>query len=294
MLAKISLALSLSALLAAPAFAQTPAAPSQALVPPRPSPNAKLEQFAGVSKITISYSRPGVKGREIFGGLVPYGEVWRTGANEATLFETSHDATIGGQKLAAGKYAFFTIPGKDKWTLIWNRQAEQWGAGNYKPEEDALKIDVKPQTIPAQERFEIRALDADDTTVKLELRWSTVMVPFSVTFDTPKLAVAYAKDLAAKAASKDEARALSGWATWSLQSGVGLADAEGWIAKAAAENDSYRIHATHARILAKNGKVKEANAAADKALARAAGADAEAPGVAADAENLKKERASWK
>lgn len=290
MLAKLGLTLSLSALLAVPALAQGPAA----VVPPRPSPNAKVEQNVGVSKITVTYSRPGVKGRQIFGGLVPWGEVWRTGANEATLFEISHDATIGGQQLAAGKYAFFTIPGKDSWTLIWNRQAEQWGSTNYKPEEDALKVEVKPQTVPAQERFEIRFLDADDTTAKVEIRWADVLVPFTVTFDTHKLAIEQGRALAAKAATKDEARALSGWASWSLQSGIGLADAEGWIAKAAAENDTYRIHATHARILAKNGKAKEAAAAADKALARAAGADKDAPGVATDAEALKKERASWK
>lgn len=291
MLAKLGLTLSLSALVAAPALAQAPAAPP---APPRASPVAKAEQQVGISKITVSYSRPGVKGREIFGGLVPWGEVWRTGANEATLFEISHDAQIGGQKLAAGKYAFFSIPNKDSWTLIWNRQAEQWGSNNYQPEQDALKIEVKPQTVPAQERFEIRFLDADDTTAKMEIRWADVLVPFAVTFDTQKLAIEQGNALAAKAASKDEARGLSPWASWSLQSGIGLKEAEGWIAKAAAENDTYRIHATHARILAKNGKVKEANAAADKALARAAGADKDGPGVAADADALKKERASWK
>lgn len=292
MFAKLGLTLSLSALLATSALAQAPAAPAP--LPPRPSPTAKVEQAVGISKITVSYSRPGVKGRQIFGGLVPWGEVWRTGANEATLFEISHDATIGGQKLAAGKYAFFTIPNKDSWTLIWNRQAEQWGSTNYKPEEDALKIEAKPQTVAAQERFEIRIADVDDSTAKVELRWADLMVPFAVTFDTAKLAVEQGRALAAKAITKDEARVLSGWASWSLQSGVGLAEAEGWIAKAAAENDSYRIHATHARILAKNGKAKEANAAADKALARATGADKDVPGVAADADALKKERASWK
>lgn len=285
MIAKLSLSLSLAALLATPVLAQTP---------PRSSPAAKVEQSVGVSKVTVSYSRPGVKGRKIFGGLVPYGEVWRTGANEATLFETSHDALVEGKKLPAGKYALFTIPSEGSWQVIFNKQAEQWGSTNYKPTEDVLKLEVKPQAIANQERFEIRILDADDNTAKVELRWAEVLVPFTVTFDTPALAVEQGRAAAAKASTKDEARALSGWASWSLASGVGLPEAEGWIAKAAAENDTYRIHALHARILAKNGKVKEAGAAADKALARAAGADAEAPGVKADADKLKEERASWK
>ena len=284
---KFGLSLSLAVLLATPVLAQAP-------VPPRPSPNAKVEQSVGVSKITVTYSRPGVKGREIYGGLVPWGEVWRTGANEATLFETSHEATIGGKTLPAGKYAFFTIPNKDKWTLIWNRQAEQWGAGNYKPEEDALKVDVAAQKMPAQERFEIRFLDADDTTAKVEVRWADVLVPFEVVFDTKKLAIEEGRAAAAKASNKDEARALSGWATYAYQNNLAPAEAEAWIAKAAAENDSYRIHALHARLLAKNGKKAEAKAAAEKALARAAGADKDAFGVADDSAKLKTELASWK
>jgi hypothetical protein len=284
---KLGLSLSLALLLATPMLAQAP-------IPPRPSPNAKVEQSVGVSKISISYSRPGVKGRQIYGGLVPWGEVWRTGANEATIFETSHDATIGGKTLPAGKYAFFSIPNQDKWTLIWNRQAEQWGSGNYKPEEDVLKVEVKPQAIPAQERFEIRFLDADDNTAKVELRWADVLVPFEVTFDTKKLAIEEGRKAAAKVTNKDEARALTGWATYAYQNNLAPAEAEAWVAKAAEENDSYRIHALHARLLAKNGKIPAAKAAAEKAFARAAGADKDGFGVADDSAKLKQELASWK
>ena len=289
MISKPSLFLGLvltASTLAAPTFAQAP-------TPPRTSPTTRVEQSVGMSKITLSYSRPGAKGREIFGGLVPWGEVWRTGANEATLFELSHDAQVNGQKLAAGKYALFTIPKQDNWSVIFNRQAEQWGSGNYKSEEDALRLEIAPQKISAQERFEIRVVDVDETTAKVEIRWAEVMVPFTVVFDTNTLAIEQAKAFVAKA-TKDDARAVSTWANWSLQSGVALTEAESWIAKVAAENDLYRYHALHARLLAKNGKTKEAGAAADKALARAAGADAQLPGVAADADKLKAERATWK
>lgn len=285
--------LSLTFGLAVGLFAISSQVLAQPPAPPRSSPTTRVEQGVGVSKITLAYSRPGAKGRQIFGGLVPWGEVWRTGANEATLFEISHDAQVNGQKLAAGKYALFTIPKQDSWSVIFNRQAEQWGSGNYKSEEDALRLEIPSQKIAAQERFEIRFVDVDENTAKVEIRWAEVMVPFTVVFDTNNLAIEQARAFVAKA-TKDDARTVSNWANWGLQSGVALAEAEAWIAKVAAENDLYRYHALHARLLAKNGKAKEAGAAADKALARAAGADAQLPGVAADADKLKAERAAWK
>lgn len=285
MFVKTSIAAVLALALAVPALAQP--------IPPRPSPNAKVEQSVGLSKITVSYSRPGAKGRQIYGGLVPWGEVWRTGANEATLFEISHDAMINGQKLAAGKYAFFTIPKQDSWTLVWNKQAEQWGAYDYKQDQDVLRLDVKPQAIPHEERFEIRFAEVDETTAKIELRWAETMVPFTVTFDTNTYALAAAREFVAKA-GKDDARSVGAWANWALQNGVALGEAEGWIAKVAAETNASRYHALHARILAKNGKLQEAGAAADKAYAAGATEAASQPGVAAEIEKLKKERATWK
>lgn len=286
MLSKLQLSLCLALVLAVPALAQPPA-------PPRPSPLAQSEQVVGVSTVSVKYSRPGVKGREIFGGLVPWGEVWRTGANEATLFEISDAAEINGKKLAAGKYALFTIPRKDSWTLIFSRHAEQWGSSDYKEGEDALRIEVKPQAIASQERFEIRFLEADENSATVELRWDTVLVPFTVAFDTEAIGFEQAKAFAAKA-GKDDARAVTSWAVWCLSNDVGLPEAEAWMAKITAETDLYRNHSTYARLLAKNGKAKAAQAAADKALVRADGEEAKLFGVAADAEKLKAERATWK
>ncbi len=225
---------------------------------------------------------------------MPWGEVWRTGANEATLFETTHDSLINGQKLAAGKYAFFTIPSKDSWTLVWNKQAEQWGAYEYKQDQDVLRLEVKPAS-RSRTRSDSRSASptSNETTAQLELRWAEIMVPFTVTFDTNTWALAEARAFVAKA-GKDDARAVGAWANWSLQNGIALDEAEGWIAKVAAETNASRYHALHARILAKNGKIKEAGAAADKAYAAGATEAASQPGVAAEIEKLMKERATWK
>lgn len=110
----------------------------------RPSPPMATEFKVGAATIKISYSAPSVKGREIWGKLVPYGEVWRTGANEATIFETDADIKVEGQLLPKGKYALFTIPGKDEWVIIFNKNAGQWGAYGYKQDEDALRVKVRP------------------------------------------------------------------------------------------------------------------------------------------------------
>ena len=147
---------------------------------PRASPNASLTQTVGLTDITIKYSRPGKKGRTILGGLVPYDQVWRTGANEATTITFSDDVTINGQKLAKGTYAFFTIPGREQWTLVFNKQGEQWGAFNYDPSQDALRIQVKPETSPF---FEWMSFDVDEMTTdtaKVELQWDTWSVAFTV------------------------------------------------------------------------------------------------------------------
>lgn len=110
----------------------------------RPSPPAQATASFGGKTITIDYGQPSVKGREIFGKLVPYGQVWRAGANETTAFTLSADATVEGQKLAAGKYAFFVIPNEKEWTIIFNKTIK-WGAFSYKQDEDVLRVNVPAQ-----------------------------------------------------------------------------------------------------------------------------------------------------
>src|SRR5687767_15707867 len=137
---------------------------------PRPSQKASVMQTIGVTDVTITYSRPGVKGRKIWGDappgapagtatlddararakdapIVPYGHVWRTGANEATLFEVSDNVTINGQPLPAGRYSLHTIPGPTEWTIIFNKDDGQWGSFTYDEKKDALRVKAKPQTL---------------------------------------------------------------------------------------------------------------------------------------------------
>lgn len=142
----------------------------------RPSPPMSSSAKVGNAQITIHYGSPSVKGREIWGKLVPYGEVWRTGANEATTFETDQDITVEGKALPKGKYALFTIPGKDEWTIIFNKNSQQWGAYGYKQSEDALRIKVKPAAAEHQEQLKIEV--NENGTVSIH--WEKVKVAFTV------------------------------------------------------------------------------------------------------------------
>jgi len=147
---------------------------------PRPSPRASLMQTVGLTDITINYNRPGVKGRQVWGALVPYDKVWRTGANEATTIQFSDDVWINGNKLAKGIYSIHTIPTASQWTVIFNSVAEQWGSYSYDSAKDALRIQVTPAAAEHREwlQFEIPELTTD--TAKVVIRWEKIAVPFTV------------------------------------------------------------------------------------------------------------------
>lgn len=139
----------------------------------RPSPPATVTGPG----FTIDYSRPAMKGRKVFGGLVPFGQVWRTGANEATTFEAKKAVKINGQTLPAGTYALFSIPGEQEWTLIFNKNAKQWGAFKYDEKQDALRLKVKPTKSAAPvEQFTISADKAGTVT----LAWENTQAAFTV------------------------------------------------------------------------------------------------------------------
>ena len=148
----------------------------------RISPKAKVEQVVGFTTVTVDYSRPGVKGREIWGGLVPYNVVWRAGANEATKITFSDNVSINGKSLNAGSYSFFTIPTKDKWTIIFNRVADQWGAFEYNEEEDVLRLQVKPETNSDcwQEWLAYTITKTSDKSAIVRLEWEKLKIPFTV------------------------------------------------------------------------------------------------------------------
>ncbi|NBB21468.1 DUF2911 domain-containing protein [Runella sp. CRIBMP] len=143
----------------------------------RPSPPAQVVQKVGNATVTVSYGQPSVKGRKVWGELVPYGQVWRTGANEATTFEVDKDVSIEGQPLAAGKYGFFTIPNEKEWTIIFNKVPAQWGAFKYDAGQDALRVTVKPKKSAT---FNEKLLYTVSPKGSVGILWENVEVDFKV------------------------------------------------------------------------------------------------------------------
>ncbi|HEX9161289.1 MAG TPA: DUF2911 domain-containing protein, partial [Thermoanaerobaculia bacterium] len=197
---------------------------------PRPSQKSSLTQTIGTTDMTITYSRPGVKGRPIWGALVPYDKVWRTGANEATQISFSDDVIINGQPLPKGTYSLHTIPGKDMWTLIFNKVAEQWGSFTYDQAKDQLRVNTKPERAPFTEwlTFDVPQLTADRGTVVL--RWENLAVPFTVETGTTQKTLAAAHSAVAAAAPNDW-RTPYRAASYAFDNGM-INDAQTWLDQA--------------------------------------------------------------
>lgn len=146
----------------------------------RVSPKAMVKQTIGFTDVIIDYSRPGVKGRTIWGNLVAYNVVWRAGADEATKITFGSDVIINGKKLKAGSYSFFVIPTKNSWTIIFNKVATQWGAFEYNEAEDALRIEVKTEEGNFQEWLAYTITKRVDNSAIIRLEWEKIKVPFTV------------------------------------------------------------------------------------------------------------------
>jgi len=253
---------------------------------PRPSPAASVSQEAGIGKVTVTYHRPSVKGRKIFGELVPFGQIWRLGANEATTLEISHPAKVAGKDLAAGRYALFAIPGEGEWTFVVNSTAEQWGTYNRDEAKDVLKFTAKPAVAEMTESFTIALRPESDTIVVVEPAWDKVRVPFTVEFDTNALVW---KEIETQLAAKpDDATILLQSARYAMQKGERLDDAMKWVDRSIAAKEGYSNQEVKAKILQKQGKTAEAIKHLDRALALAEG---KTPADYTD--GLKKTRAEW-
>jgi len=153
-------------------------------IQPAPSPFAKTTQVVGVTEVSVEYSRPGIKGRPIFGDLVPFGKRWRTGANAVTKLTFSTDVTLEGNKIPAGSYGLYTIPNKNEWKIIINKIADG-SPGGYKAEEDIATFNVKPHLSPTvDERFTIEFADMTDSSAVIILKWARTRVPIKLEVDT--------------------------------------------------------------------------------------------------------------
>lgn len=157
---------------------------SQSLDIPRSSPKASVSQFIGVTKISIDYCRPSARDREVFGGIIPFGKVWRAGANEATTVSFSHSIKIDGQDLPAGKYGLFAIPDEESWTIIFNSEWNQWGAYHYNPEHDVLRIKAKSEKSDFTEMFTVSFSSISKEKGTLSLSWEKTRVDIPIETDT--------------------------------------------------------------------------------------------------------------
>lgn len=278
--------LCLSLLLGSTLLAQPKPAPVR-LTPLRVSPACTLAQDIGISRIELTFARPAVKGRAIWGALVPYGEVWRAGANAATTLTLSHPALVAGKPVAAGTYGFFVIPGLKAWTLVLSRQAKLWGAYDYKAAEDVLRWEATPQAIPFQEVLDYRILPQDTGRATVELAWEKLKVAFPVSFDTRAIYWAHLEAALARAPQDD-------WVPWyqaakyCQDEGLEPAKALAWIEQSLAAGESFWNHETAARILRDARRIPESLQHLDRAIALSRG---KAPREYT--ENLEKERQTW-
>lgn len=227
---------------------------------PRPSPNATVKQTVGLTDITVAYSSPAVRGRKIWGGVVPYDEVWRAGANECTKITFSTPATVGGKAVAAGTYALFLLPTKAGWTFILNKDTSLWGSEGYKSTDDVLRVAATSSTVPARERLAYSFLDFTNDGGTLALEWDTVRV--AVRFDLNTQAAALAQIRALKT---DDWRLYNRSARYLLDAKIEPAYALELVNKSIKLKEGWENDWTKAQLLAASGNKKDALAMAQRA-----------------------------
>lgn len=228
---------------------------------PAPSPLQTIKQDFGLGSIEIAYSRPAMKGRKIFGDLVPYGNVWRTGANSATTLQFSDEVTIGGVKLAPGKYGLLSIPNKDSWTLIISKQTDVTSPSAYKQEMDVVRVNVPvSKTNDRTENFMIQVDNIKPTQCQIELSWDQVKVALTVDTDIDTRIMQQINT-----AMQGEKPPYYNAAMYFMDNGKDLNQALSWFEKAAtATPTAYWVLHQLANCQAKLGKKAEAKVSAQK------------------------------
>lgn len=236
---------------------------AQNLNTPQPSPTQTIKQNFGLSTIEINYSRPSKKGREVFGNLVPYDMVWRTGANAATTLTFGDEVKIGDTKVPAGKYGLLTIPGKDNWTVIISKQTDVTSPAAYKQDMDVVRVTVKPEMLPFSiETFTINVDDVKANSCLVGILWDNVYVGLPVSTDIDSKIMAQIKS-----AMENDNRPYFAAAMYYMESGKDLNKALEWLTKAADQNPgAFWVLYQKASCLAKLGKKSEAVETAKKSM----------------------------
>jgi hypothetical protein len=251
------------------------------------SPGASIRQTVGITDIEILYHRPAVKGRKIWGGLVPYGEVWRLGANEATTLRFTDPVKVAGHDVPAGTYGFFAIPGPEKWTLILNKQAQQWGAYFYKPEQDLLRFEVTPASGPDTEWMTFTLSPEGWDKMSIGFAWEKVRWSIPVEVDVDGLVWSrYDAALADPKATADDYLAVTKFA---LQRNQRLDEAMAWADKSLQMDPGFWQYEAKALLLHLKGRTEEALPLMAKAAELAKG---RAPQAYID--GLEKTMAEWR
>ncbi|MDT5272155.1 MAG: hypothetical protein QOH49_4341 [Acidobacteriota bacterium] len=285
---------------------------------PRPSQKASVMQTIGVTDVTITYSRPGVKGRTIWGDppaaaaagtatlddartrpkdqvIVPYGHVWRAGANEATQFAVTDDVFINGQLLKAGTYSLHAIPGREEWTIIFNSDAGQWGSFTYDEKKDVLRVKAKPQMAADSQEWLLYTFDpVGESSARVNIRWEKLTVPFTVEVKDVKALTVEKMRAAVAAAKADDWRTPLQAANYVFTNNLVASNDEAmqWLDKSLKTKETFGNLYTKARMLASTGKAADAVATGEKALqiARAPNSGIDAVTIA----DLEKRMAEWK
>lgn len=230
---------------------------------PAPSPTQTIKQDFGLAAIDLSYSRPGMKGRKIFGDLVPFGNVWRTGANSATTLTFGDDVMIAGTKIPAGKYGLLSIPNKKNWVLIITKQTDVTSPAAYKQEMDVVRVEVAVKnTGSSVESFTMQFANVKPTSCDLQISWAKSMVTLPITTEIESKIMANIES-----AMKSDKPPYFNAAMYYMDNGKDLTQALTWFDKAIeATPTAFWIHHQRANCLAKLGQKEEAKAAANKSI----------------------------
>lgn len=242
---------------------------AQQIQMPQASPSAKISQKVGLTDVSVDYSRPSTKGRKIFGELVPYGEVWRTGANGATVMTFSTDVTVGGQNVPAGSYALYSIPGKKEWTIILSKKTELWGAIGYQQSDDQARFVVPAsKTSKKYETFDIAFNNFTDNSAVVSMKWETTRVDFRIETEVDPIVMAEIKKLVIDTETTDPALLFQA-ATYYFTNSKDLNQAYAWVKTSTDSDPKYWTVHLRAKIEVALGMKTEALDSATKSKAMA-------------------------